>query len=95
MESGYNHDRQCGGVVGRKNGYRKTEEQMKEQYVEELKLLKKGISLKNITRITGTSKNTLLKQIVEKNKMNEEELRRALEEIRREREKGENKWQNI
>ena len=61
MESGYNHFRQCGGVVGRKKGYRKTEEQMKEQYVEELKLLKKGISLNNITRITGTSKNTLLK----------------------------------
>ena len=29
MESGYNHFRQCGGVVGRKKGYRKTEEQMK------------------------------------------------------------------
>lgn len=61
MESGYNHFRQCGGVVGRKKGYRKSAEQMKEQYVEEIKLLKKGISLNNITKITGTSKNTLLK----------------------------------
>ena len=51
MESGYNHYRSCGGAVGRKKGYRKTEEQMKEQYVEELKLLKKGISLNNITKI--------------------------------------------
>lgn len=61
MESGYNHYRSCGGIVGRKKGYRKTAEQMKEQYVKELKLIKKGISLNNITRITGTSKNTLLK----------------------------------
>ena len=61
MESGYNHFRECGGKVGRKSGYRKTEEQMKEQYTEEIKLLRKGISLKNIYRITGTSTNTLLK----------------------------------
>lgn len=61
MESGYNHYRSCGGAVGRKKGYRKSVEQMKEQYVEEIKLLKKGISLNNITKITGTSKNTLLK----------------------------------
>ena len=61
MESGYNHFRECGGKVGRKSGYRKTDDQMKEQYTEEIKLLRKGISLKNIYRITGTSTNTLLK----------------------------------
>lgn len=61
MESGYNHYRQCGGKVGRKEGYRKTPDMMKEEYVEEIKLLKKNISLNNITKITGTSKNTLLK----------------------------------
>lgn len=61
MESGYNHFRECGGKVGRKSGYRKTDDQMKEQYAEEIKLLRKGISLKNIYRITGTSTNTLLK----------------------------------
>ena len=61
MESGYNHYRNCGGKVGRKEGYRKTPDMMKEEYIEELKLLKKGISLNNITKITGTSKNTLLK----------------------------------
>ena len=61
MESGYNHYRNCGGKVGRKEGYRKTPNMMKEEYVEELKLLKKGISLNNISKITGTSKNTLLK----------------------------------
>lgn len=61
MESGYNHYRQCGGKVGRKKGYKKTEQQMKDQYTEEIKLLRKNISLDNITKITSTSKNTLLK----------------------------------
>ncbi len=61
MESGYNHFRNNGGVVGRKVGYRKTDEQMKQQYPKELSLLRKGISLRNITQITGTSVNTLRK----------------------------------
>lgn len=61
MESGYNHYRTAGGKVGRKEGFRKSDEAMKEQYKEEIKLLKKGISLKNIYKITGTSTNTLLK----------------------------------
>lgn len=61
MESGYNHHRANGGSVGRKVGYRKSNEQMKTQYQQEIKLLKKGISLMNIYRITGTSINTLRK----------------------------------
>jgi DNA invertase Pin-like site-specific DNA recombinase len=61
MESGYNHYRAIGGKVGRKEGYRKSEEAMKEQYKEEIKLLRKGLSLQNIYRITNTSPNTLLK----------------------------------
>lgn len=61
MESGYNNYRNNGGVVGRKTGYRKTSEQMKEEYAEEIKLLKKGYSLRNISKITHTSVNTLRK----------------------------------
>lgn len=61
MESGYNNFRNNGGVVGRKTGYRKTAEQMKEEYAEEIKLLKKGYSLRNISKITHTSVNTLRK----------------------------------
>lgn len=61
MESGYNHYRQNGGVVGRKVGYRKSAEQMREQYKEEIKLLRKGYSLRNISAITKTSVNTLRK----------------------------------
>lgn len=61
MESGYNHYRANGGKVGRKQGYHKTDQQMKEQYAEELRLLKKGISLANVCKITGTAINTLRK----------------------------------
>ena len=61
MESGYNHYRNQGGAVGRKVGYRKSAEQMKEQYKEEIKLLRKGYSLRNISAITNTSVNTLRK----------------------------------
>lgn len=61
MESGYNNFRNNGGVVGRKTGYRKTNEQMILEYAEEIKLLKKGYSLRNISKITHTSVNTLRK----------------------------------
>jgi len=61
MESGYNHFRSLGGKVGRKEGYRKSDTEMKEQYTKELTLLKKGLSLRNVQAITGTSLNTLRK----------------------------------
>lgn len=41
MESGYNHYRTTGGKVGRKTGYRKSQDDMREEYAEELRLLKK------------------------------------------------------
>lgn len=61
MESGYNHYRANGGLVGRKKGYRKTDDQMKAQYAEEIRLLRKGYSLANVYKLTGTSINTLRK----------------------------------
>ena len=61
MESGYNHYRSNGGKVGRKTGYRKSQDDMREEYAEEIRLLKKGISLRNICKITHTSVNTLRK----------------------------------
>lgn len=41
MKSGYNHFRDNGGKVGRKTGYRKSQDDMREEYAEELRLLKK------------------------------------------------------
>lgn len=61
MDSGYNNYRANGGKVGRKEGYKKCEEEMKGQYTEEIKLLRKGYSLRNISKITGTSVNTIRK----------------------------------
>jgi DNA invertase Pin-like site-specific DNA recombinase len=61
MESGYNNYRLNGGKVGRKEGYRKTDEEMKQQYTKEIQLLRKGLSLRNIQAITSTSVNTLRK----------------------------------
>lgn len=61
VASGYTNFRDNGGKVGRKEGYKKSSEQMKAEYTEELKLLRKGISLRNISKITGTSVNTLRK----------------------------------
>ena len=61
MESGYNHFRMNGGKVGRKVGYRKSVDAMKTQYSKEIQLIKKGISLRNIAAICGTSVNTLQK----------------------------------
>ena len=63
MESGYVHHIQNGGVVGRKTGYRKTVSEMKEQYKEEIKLLKRNYSLRNVSKLTGTSVNTLRKLV--------------------------------
>ncbi len=61
VASGYENFRNNGGKVGRKTGYTKSDEAMKEQYLEEIKLLKKNISLRNVSKITGTSINTLQK----------------------------------
>lgn len=61
MESGYNYYRSLGGRVGRKEGYRKSDEQMRTQYQTEIKLLRKGLSLRNVNAITHTSINTLRK----------------------------------
>lgn len=61
MESGYNHFRSLGGKVGRKKGYRKSDQQILDQYQAEAKLLRKGLSLRNVQAITHTSINTLRK----------------------------------
>ena len=61
MESGYKHYRQQGGQVGRKVGYKKSDDDMRQQYSKEIQLLRKGLSLRNIQAITNTSINTLRK----------------------------------
>ncbi|HIZ87720.1 MAG TPA: recombinase family protein [Candidatus Coprenecus pullistercoris] len=47
--------------MGRPSTYRKSESKYREQYAKEIALLHKGISLRNVRAITGTSINTLRK----------------------------------
>lgn len=65
MESGRNlYIEKCrkeGIKMGRPSTYRKDKETYKEQYKKEISLLKKGLSLSNIYKITGTSINTIRK----------------------------------
>lgn len=51
--------RATGKKMGRPSTYRKSDEAYKDQYAKEISLLRKGISLRNIYAITGTSIGTL------------------------------------
>ena len=51
--------RETGKKMGRPSTYRKSDEAYREQYTKEISLLKKGISLRNVYAITGTSVGTL------------------------------------
>ena len=61
MASGYEHHRASGGRVGRKEGYRKSEDEYRTTYDREISLLSKGNTLADVRAITGTSINTLRK----------------------------------
>ena len=65
MESGRNQYiakcREQGIKMGRPSTYRKSDESYREQYQKEISLLRKGISLRNVQKITGTSLGTLQK----------------------------------
>ena len=61
MASGYEHHRASGGRVGRKEGYRKSDDEYRTTYDREISLLSKGNTLADVRAITGTSINTLRK----------------------------------
>ena len=53
--------RREGIKMGRPSSYKKDLESYKQQYQKEIVMLKKGISLRNIATLTGTSVNTIRK----------------------------------
>lgn len=59
MESGYKNYRNNNGKVGRKPGYRKSDEQFRAEYKDVIRLLKKGVSLRDISKATSVSVNTI------------------------------------
>lgn len=61
MNSGYQKYRADGGKVGRKHGYKKNNDKLHEEYADVFRLLKKGLSLRNIAKLTDHSINTVVK----------------------------------
>ena len=65
MESGRNQYisrcREANIKMGRPDSYRKSDEKRKEQYSKEISLLRKGLSLRQIATLTGTSVSTIRK----------------------------------
>lgn len=51
--------RREGIKMGRPSTYRKSDEEYRQQYQKEISLIRKGLSLANISAITGTSINTI------------------------------------
>ena len=51
--------RRDGIKMGRPSTYRKSDEEYRKQYQKEISLIRKGLSLANISAITGTSVNTI------------------------------------
>ena len=61
LNSGRELAKQKGVKFGRKVGSVKTQEQMKNQYSEQIKLLKKGVSVRQVAKLTSTSPTTIQK----------------------------------
>ena len=61
MDSGYKQLRSLGGKVGRKEGYTKSSDMYRNEYSDIIRLLKKGLSLRNVAKLTNHSLNTVSK----------------------------------
>jgi DNA invertase Pin-like site-specific DNA recombinase len=53
--------RETGKKMGRPDTYRKSDEEYKSQYAKEISLLRRGYSLRNTSKLTGTAIGTLRK----------------------------------
>lgn len=61
LNSGRELAKKKGVKFGRKVGSVKTKEQIKEEYAEQIKLLKKGVSVRQVASLTSTSPTTIQK----------------------------------
>lgn len=61
MAAGYENYRAKGGRVGRTNSYRKPDFEYHKEYTKEIDCLRRGLTLKDVRELTGTSINTLRK----------------------------------
>lgn len=61
LNSGRELAKEKGVKFGRKVGSIKSKEKIKEEYSEQIKLLKKGVSVRQVARLTNTSPTTIMK----------------------------------
>jgi DNA invertase Pin-like site-specific DNA recombinase len=61
VKSGYEVFRSNGGKVGRKEGFKKSDDKILEENRDVIKLLKQGYSVRNIMKITSKSSGTIQK----------------------------------
>ena len=61
IKSGYDNYRKSGGIVGRKEGYRKSDELVLEQNKDVVKLLKQGYSVRKVMKLTDRSSGLVQK----------------------------------
>ncbi len=61
IKSGYDSYRKAGGKVGRKEGFRKDEKELLTEHKDVVKLLKQGLSVRKVMKLTGKSSGTVQK----------------------------------
>ena len=61
LNSGRALAKEKGVKFGRKVGSIKSQDKMKEEYSEQIKLLKKGVSVRQVAKLTSTSPTTIMK----------------------------------
>ena len=67
IKSGYDSYRNNGGKVGRKDGFKKSDDLVLEQNKEAVKLLKQGYSVRKVMKLTDRSSGTIqkIKKLIE------------------------------
>ena len=61
IKSGYDNYRKNGGKVGRKDGFRKDETKLLVEHKDVVKLLKQGLSVRKVMKLSGKSSGTVQK----------------------------------
>ena len=61
IKSGYDNYRKSGGVVGRKEGYKKSDDLILEENKDVVKLLKQGYSVRKVMKLTDRSSGLVQK----------------------------------
>ncbi len=61
VKSGYDFYRKNGGKVGRKEGYKKDDEAILAEHKDAVKLLKQGLSVRKVMKLTDKSSGTIQK----------------------------------